>query len=227
MKKDLTEIIFVVDRSGSMDSIRTDMIGGFNAFIKEQKKNKIGLCRVSFFQFDTQPPIPEKVFEAIDLDVVPDLTTKTFVPRSGTPLWDAVAFSIKLVGERFDALPEDEKPEKVLMVTITDGEENSSREWTAEQVKQMIEHQTEKYGWQFAYLGANQDAWHVGGSMGVKSSHSLSYVASPGGTSEMFKSLSKSATKYRAASAEVTRGADYELFDKEDVDAQKKEGLKT
>jgi len=218
MKKGLTEIIFVVDRSGSMESIRTDMIGGFNAFLKEQRKVPTE-CKVSFYQFDTTPPIPEKVYERVNLKEVKDLTLDTFVPRGGTPLLDAVANVIRSTGERLKNTDESERPEKVLVVCITDGEENSSREWNGEQVKQMIEHQEQNYKWEFVYLGANQNAWATGTAFGFKGSSTLGYVASKGGVDNMFKSLADKVTSYRCC-AEVSSVS----FDEADRAAQKDEG---
>lgn len=222
MKKGLTEIVFVVDRSGSMESIRVDMIGGFNAFIKQQKTLPTE-CKVSFYQFDTTHPIVETIYEQKELKSVPDLTLETFVPRGGTPLLDAVATVIRTVGERLAATLEGERPEKVLVVIITDGEENSSHEWSSAQVKQMIEHQEEKYKWEFVYLGANQDAWHVGNTIGVKCSSTLGYVASAGGTKAMFASLSDKTMRYRAAT-NCEKGIQ---FDDEDKDAQVGQGYKS
>lgn len=221
MKKGLTEIIFILDRSGSMESIRLDMIGGFNAFIEEQRKIPTE-CKVSFYQFDTQHPRVETVYEQKVLKEVPLLNTETFVPRGGTPLYEAIATVVKKVGERFANTPENERPEKVLVVIITDGEENSSIGWTAAQIKQMVQHQEEKYKWEFVYLGANQDAWAVGNTMGVKSSSTLAYVASKGGTEALFMSLSAKTAHYRCAD-NVTRGIQ---FDDADKDAQIKEGYK-
>ncbi len=198
MKKGLTEIIFIVDRSGSMSSIRMDMIGGFNSFIKSQQKLATE-CKVSFYQFDTGTPIVEKVYEALELARVPELTELTFVPRGGTPLYDAIAFVVKSVGERLTNTAEENRPERVLVVTITDGEENSSNEWTLVQVKQMIEHQEQKYKWEFVYLGANQDAWAVGQRLGVKASSTLTYTANVAGTAAMWDSLSTKTMAYRAA----------------------------
>jgi hypothetical protein len=114
-----------------MTTVAKDMIGGFNSFIKVQKENNVGECRVSFYQFDT---LYESVFENMEISLVPDLTDKTFVPRGGTALLDAVGRTINTVGAELATLPEEERPEKVLMVIITDGEENSSHEFTAEQV---------------------------------------------------------------------------------------------
>lgn len=220
MSKNLTEIIFIVDRSGSMQSIRQDMIGGFNAFIQKQRELPTD-CKVSFYQFDTEGPKVEVVYEERNLNEVPVLTTETFVPRGGTPLLDAVAIVVKRVQARIDKTPEDARPQKVLVVVITDGEENSSTEWNGPQVKQIIEHQEEAYKWEFVYLGANQNAWAVGGNLGFKASSTLGYVASATGTTSMWNSLSDKTVKYRC-SEDVTRGVE---FDDADKSAQVKEGL--
>lgn len=221
MKKGLTEIVFIVDRSGSMESIRVDMIGGFNSFIKEQLKVPTE-CKVSFYQFDTGVPLVETIYEQKLLNDVPSLTMETFVPRGGTPLYDAVATVVKKVGERLASMPEDQRPERVLVVVITDGEENSSVEWNSDQVKQMIEHQEKTYKWEFVYLGANQDAWAVGQGLGVKGSSVLGYVATSAGAAGMWDSLSNKTAKYRmAACADDGIG-----FDEEDKKAQIDQGYK-
>ena len=208
MKKNLTYIIFVVDRSGSMSSIKKDMIGGFNAFIAEQKKIK-GDCKVFFYQFDTDY---DTVYEGIDLNHVKDLDDNTYQPRGGTALYPSFGKTIEDIGKKLTTMSEDEKPERILFVTITDGEHNSSiskvngetvnyetfHEFTSKEVKSMVEHQTQIYKWDFAYIGANQDAWAVGSSMGV--CNNLNYVASAKGTRAMFDSLSKSTSVYRASS---------------------------
>lgn len=224
MKKDLTEIIFIVDRSGSMASIRKDMIGGFNTFLKEQKKLPTE-CKVSFYQFDSnyrQTNCLETIYEQRLLGDVPELTEETFVPRGGTPLYDAVAKAIRRTEERLANLAGGDRPEKVLIVCITDGEENESREWKAEQVKQMIENKEEKFKWEFVYLGANQDAWAVSNAMGVKASSTLGYIASPGGTDSMWKSLSDKTMKYRSA-VDVSKGVS---FDGNDLADQVSQGYK-
>jgi len=196
-----------VDRSGSMQSIKKDMIGGFNAFLKEQKQVK-GDCKVFFYQFDTEY---DTVYEGIDLNHVKDLDESTYVPRGGTALYPALGKTIEDIGKKLADLPETERPERVLFVTITDGEHNSSidkingeiiksnfHQFNAKQVKNMTQHQEEVYSWDFAYIGANQDAWAVGASMGC--SNNLNYVATAAGTNMMWNKLSDSATKYRSAS---------------------------
>jgi len=212
MKKNLTYIIFVVDRSGSMESIRKDMIGGFNSFIKKQRKIK-GDCKVFFYQFDTEY---ESVYEGIDLNAVQQLTTETYVPRGGTALYPSLGKTIEDIGKRLSTMPEDERPERVLFVTITDGQHNSNisqingvqidwktfYQFTCDQVKNMVEHQTQVYNWDFAYIGANQDAWAVGGSMGV--ANNLNYVASAAGTKAMWANLSDSTATYRGSDKKMS-----------------------
>lgn len=199
MKSGLTYIIFVIDRSGSMASIKKDMIGGFNAFIKAQKASKAGDCRVFAYQFDTSY---DTIFENADVQTVADLTDETYQPRGGTALYDSLGLTIDNIGTRLSALPENQRPEKVLVVTITDGEDNSrltgGKAYSSEKVKEMVKHQTNNYNWQFAYIGANQDAWAVGGSMGV--ANNLNYVADSAGTAYAFDNLARSATMYRASS---------------------------
>jgi len=202
MKKNLTYLVFVVDRSGSMGIIAKDMIGGYNNFIKSQRDAKIGECKVFFYQFDTAY---DAVYENVDLDNVAELTDKTYVPRGGTALYCSLGKTITELGIRLSNLPEDQRPEKVLVVTITDGEDNSiiiSAEdfYTLDKVKEMIKHQTEVYNWDFTYIGANQDAWQVGSGMGLAGNTTLDYAATTRGTAVMFDKLSKSTLSYRACS---------------------------
>ena len=204
MKQGLLEIIFVIDRSGSMDKIKKNMIGGFNSFIAEQKSVKVGEVKVSAYQFDTPQQggtteaFPQPIFEFIDLDLVPDLTEANYTPRGGTALNDAFAMTIKNVGARLANTPEELRPEKVMVITITDGEENSSHEYTGAQVKEMIEEQTKTYNWSFTYMGANQDAWSVGSSYGVAGSSTLTFGTSSLAMSASYSSLSANMINYRS-----------------------------
>jgi len=200
MKSGLTYIILVIDRSGSMTSIYSDIIGGFNAFIKAQKDANIGECRVFAYQFDTEY---ETIFENLDINKVPDLTEKTYQPRGGTALYDSLGKTIVDIGTKLASLPESERPEKVLVVTITDGEDNSKltnfkdASYSSVKIAEMVKHQTEVYRWDFAYIGANQDTWAVGTSMGV--TNNLGYVADSAGTAYAFDTLTKSTLSYRSA----------------------------
>jgi len=215
MKKDYTKIVFVVDRSGSMGSIANDVIGGYNKFISDQKALKHGTCDVSFYQFDT---LYEAVYENTPIDFVKDLDNKTFVPRGGTALLDAVGTTIKNVGNHLAKLQESERPEKVLVVIITDGEENSSHTYTWDQVKKSVEHQNKVYNWQFTYIGANQDAWSVGANLGIARGASLTYAANSKGSADMFASLSANTATYRSfANASFA-------YNQKDIDAQKDAG---
>jgi hypothetical protein len=174
MKKGLTKIVFVIDRSGSMVTVASDMIGGFNMFIKTQKANNVGECRVSFNQFDD---VYEEVYKNLEIKDVPDLTNKTFVPRNSTALYDGIGRTINNVGDELSKMAEDDRPEKVLVVILTDGQENASREFNCSKVKDMIKHQTDVYKWEFVYIGANQDSWDVGQSMGIGGSNTINYVS--------------------------------------------------
>lgn len=203
MKKELTYIIFVIDRSGSMSSIKADMIGGFNSFIKAQRDANIGDCRVFAYQFDTEY---STIYENLDLTKVPDLTDKSYQPRGGTALYNSLGKTIVDIGAKLAALPESERPKKVLVVSITDGEDNSQLDnfkdtwqYNNTKVKEMVVHQATVYKWDFAYIGANQDAWAVGGSMGV--ANNLNYVADSHGTAAAFSNLTKSTLSYRSAPA--------------------------
>lgn len=219
MKKDYTKIVFVVDRSGSMSSIVNDVIGGYNRFIADQKALKHGTCDVSLYQFDT---LYQTVYENTPIDFVKDLDNKTFVPRGATALLDAVGTTIKNVGSQLAKLQESERPEKVLVVIITDGEENSSRTYTWDQIKKDVEHQTNVYKWQFTYIGANQDAWQVGANLGISHEASLTYAANATGTANAFSSLSANAAIYRSSAISSSFA-----YTKSDIDAQKNAGVKT
>jgi hypothetical protein len=203
MKKNLTYLVFVVDRSGSMETIAKDMIGGFNKFIKSQKDANVdGEVKVFFYQFDN---FYEMVYENLDLTVVPELTDKTFVPRGGTALYCSLGKTIVEFGAKLAQMTEDERPEKVLVVTITDGEDNQvlqgdEKVYTSTDVATLVKEQTEKYSWDFAYIGANQNSWEVGSNMGYSKGTTLDYMADSGGTALMFENLSKSATTYRSSS---------------------------
>lgn len=211
MKKGLTHIIFVVDRSGSMKSIANDMIGGYNEFIKKQKETP-GECFVSFYQFDD---IYEKVFERVALKDVVDLDGKTYVPRNMTALYDAMGRTIDGYGQYLANLSEDERPERILLVTITDGQNNASSQYTMKDIQEKVKHQTEKYGWDFVFLGSNIDAWEAGGSLGVVASSTLQFANAAGSVQNAFRSLSDNATSYRASVSKCAY-----TFKKEDLDAQ-------
>jgi hypothetical protein len=182
-----------------MQSVAADMIGGFNQFIKKQKENDVGECRVSFNQFDD---VFENVYSNIEVKNVQDLTDKTFVPRNYTALYDAVGRTIDEVGKELSDLPEGERPEKVWVVILTDGLENASKVYTQSKVRGMITEQQQKYNWDFTYIGANQDTWAVGQGLGISQDNTYSYVSKGKNTTTsnatMWDILGSKAVSYRS-----------------------------
>ncbi len=181
MQNNDTDITVVLDRSGSMSNIRVDMEGGFSEFLKEQKALP-GKCTISLNQFDTQF---ETVYTGLDINDAPELR---IAPRDWTALYDAIGKTINTLGDRLSKMPEASRPGKVIVVIVTDGGENASKEFSSQAVQKMIKHQESKYGWNFIYMGANQDAYGVAASIGVHRSKSSNY--SNDNAKEVFKNFS-------------------------------------
>lgn len=173
-KKADTHITVVIDKSGSMNSIKGDTIGGFNQFLADQKALP-GEATLTLVLFDTGY---EVVTSGRLLPDIEPLTPSTYRPGGGTALLDALGRSINETGAMLAQLPEPERPEKIVFAILTDGEENSSREFSREKVFEMIRHQTEVYKWQFIFLGANQDAIAEAGKIGIPAANALNYAAS-------------------------------------------------
>lgn len=190
--KDETYIAVLLDRSGSMESVKDDTIGGFNQFISEQKLAGDNAL-LTLVQFDTVSV--DVVHESMRIKNVPALTPETYQPRGGTPLLDALGETIHSTGRALEAIPESNRPDKVVFVVITDGQENSSHEHTKTSIKQLIEHQSSKYNWQFVYLGANQDAFDEAGSMGIPMAAAANYVGAA--TADAFAVASTNVGSYR------------------------------
>lgn len=172
--KDATHIAVLLDRSGSMGAVKDETISGFNYFLKEQK----AVGDNAFFtlvQFDSEST--DVVHEARPVRDVPDLNQDTYQPRGSTPLLDALGETINSTGKTLAAIPGANRPDKVVFVVITDGEENASHKFTKTQVKEMIDHQTAKYNWQFVYLGANQDAFAEAGAVGISMANAANFEA--------------------------------------------------
>jgi len=193
MKENLTEIIFILDRSGSMRSLTNDTIGGFNAFVENQKKED-GEATLTTVLFDYEY---ELLHDGVNLKDVNPLTNKEYFARGSTALLDAIGRAINTVGGRLDNTPEDEKPSKVIFVITTDGEENSSKEFRQSQIKEMIEHQTETYNWQFIFLGANIDAVSTAQNFGIQGQFASNYTASGLGTRSVYDGVSNMVSGYR------------------------------
>lgn len=162
MKKDLCELVVILDESGSMGLITNDTIGGFNTFL-ETHQNLPGDANLTLVKFDTKYEI---VHNGVDVRSVKPLDKTTYSPGGGTALLDAVGRAIDELGKRYDVLSEDEKPGKVIFLIITDGEENSSREYKLKQIKEKTTHRQDVDKWEFVFMGANQDAWAEAGKMG-------------------------------------------------------------
>lgn len=176
MKDNRTRIAIILDRSGSMGSVRESTVTGFNEFIKKQREVG-GDVSVKLVQFDNEYDV---VFDKPLADV-PELTQANFVPRGNTALYDAQGKTIVALGEELAAMPESERPSKVIVMTLTDGQENASKEYKLPAIAAMIKEQQEKYGWDFVFLGANQDAILTAKSMNIRPQSSLTYTSNPQG----------------------------------------------
>src|SRR4051812_11154444 len=167
-RSDLTHLYFLLDRSGSMQSIKSDIEGGFAAFVDEQRK-AAGAARATLAQFDD-------VYELVYADrPIADVPPLDLQPRNMTALHDAIGRLITDAGAKLAAMPASERPGTVVVAIMTDGLENASKEWTGPSVKALVEQQTVAYGWTFMYMGADQDAIEVGASLGIAREHAVTY----------------------------------------------------
>lgn len=195
MKENLTEIIFILDRSGSMASLVDDTIGGYNAYITSQQKEP-GEAYLTTVLFDDRYTL---LHDHVNIQEVKPLTNNEYFPAGCTALMDAIGRTINSVGERLSNTPEEERPAHVIFVITTDGYENSSHEFTKEQVKQMIRHQEEKYSWQFIFIGAGIDAYAEAESIGLGGSHAMSVSKSSFGAQSMYSSVTFASSAIRGA----------------------------
>jgi hypothetical protein len=187
-------IAVLLDRSGSMESIKSDTEGGFNSFIADQRKEP-GEARVTLAQFDTE-------YEVVYSDrPIADVGRLELQPRGMTALCDSLGRLITDVGAQLQATPEAERPGKVIVFVMTDGLENSSREWTHEAVSKVIKRQERDYSWEFIFLGANMDAVAVGQQLGFAADRSLTYATTAGGVSSSWASNSRLVGRMRSAPA--------------------------
>ena len=193
MRTDLTDITMVIDRSGSMQSIQSDAEGGINSFI-EQQKQEPGEANVTLVQFDTDY---EFVHSGVPIRQVPAFK---LVPRGSTALLDAVGRAINETGARLAGVDELQRPGLVVFVIVTDGEENSSREFSREQIRTMVEHQQSAYKWQFTFLAANQDAFAAGGAMGIAQDGIAAF--SPGKMRGTYAAAAQKMSRMRKATSE-------------------------
>lgn len=186
MKKGFTEIVFIVDRSGSMSGLEKDTIGGFNSMLKEQAELE-GEARVTTVLFDNQYRL---LHDRIDIRAVAPMTEKDYRVGGGTALLDAIGCTLKKIRAVQKQTAEEYRAEKVLFVIITDGEENSSRKYSAEQIKECIEHQKEKHGWEFVFFGANVDAVMEASKLGIPAGFARGWMANAAGTAVAYDAMS-------------------------------------
>ena len=200
MKKNLTEIVFILDRSGSMAGLEADTIGGFNAMIEKQRKEP-GEAIVSTVLFDNEC---EVIHDRVPLDRVPALTEREYFVRGCTALLDAVGGAIRHIGNVHKYAREEDRPEKTLFVITTDGMENASRRFTYDRLKMMIERQKEKYGWEFLFLGANMDAAREAARFGIGADRAANYHADSEGTNVIYETVSEAITQVRCCAAPLS-----------------------
>ena len=195
MKKGLTEIVFILDRSGSMSGLEGDTIGGYNSMIDKQKKEE-GEVLISTVLFDGET---EVLHDRIPLDKIGPITDREYYVRGSTALLDAVGGAIHHIGNVHKYAREEDVPEKTLFIITTDGMENSSRNYSYDKVKKMIERQKERYHWEFIFIGANIDAVSVAGRFGVDKHHAVTYECDSEGTALNFKVMNKMVSRARSA----------------------------
>ena len=193
MKKNLTELVFILDRSGSMSGLEQDTIGGFNAKIEKQKKEP-GEAYVSTILFDN---VSEVLHDRVRLPDVPKMTDRDYTVRGCTALIDAIGGAIHHIANIHKYARPEDVPEKTLFVITTDGMENASRRYTSDQVKKMIEKEKNKYGWEFLFIGANIDAVETGARFGIGRDRVANYVSDSQGTGILYESVGAAVSQVR------------------------------
>ena len=202
MKKNLTELVFILDRSGSMSGLEGDTIGGFNSMIKKQKQ-EAGEAYVSTVLFDHES---EVIHDRIPLERISPMTEKEYFTRGSTALLDAVGNAIRHVGNIHKYAREEDRPEKTLFVITTDGMENASHTYTYEKVRKMIEEKKEKDGWEFIFLGANIDAAKEAARFGISRECAADYLADSEGIGVLYDTLGEAISHVRNCSAPLGAG---------------------
>ena len=194
MKKNLTELVFILDRSGSMAGLENDTIGGFNSMIAKQRKEP-GEAYVSTILFDNHR---EVIHDRVDIHKIHPMTQEQYYVRGSTALLDAIGNSIRHIANVHKYAREEDRPEKTLFIITTDGMENASHEYSYERVRQMIEHEKEKHGWEFIFLGANIDAAKEAARFGIDESRAANYHADSKGTAVIYEAMSEAVCNVRA-----------------------------
>ena len=199
MKKNLTELVMILDRSGSMGGLESDTIGGYNSMLRRQRETE-GEVLVSTVLFDDRS---EVLYDRVPLKKLPQMTEKEYYVRGCTALLDAIGGAIHHIGNVHKYAREEDRPEKTIFVITTDGMENASREYSYDRVKKMVEHQKEKYGWEFLFLGANIDAIETAGRFGISADRAANYNSDREGTALNYQVLAETVCKMRASAAPI------------------------
>ena len=189
----LTELVFILDRSGSMSGLEGDTVGGFNAMIEKQKRGG-GECLVSTLLFDHEQVV---LHDRIPLSEVAPLTEEDYVTRGSTALFDAVGSAIHHIGTIHKYARPEDVPKHTMFIITTDGMENASQQYSSEQVKRMIERQKEKYGWEFLFIGANIDAVETAKRYGINEDRAVNYNADAEGTGILYESVACAVSNVR------------------------------
>ena len=197
MRKGLTELVFILDKSGSMSGLESDTIGGFNSMLEKQKKES-GECKITTVLFDHNY---ELLHDSIDIRAVSPVTEKEYYVGGTTALIDAIGRTVHKISNVQKNTAKEFQAEKVMFVIITDGAENSSVEYNADAVKAQIEQQKEKDGWEFIFLGANIDAVSTASGLGINPNRAVDYIADGEGTSLNFRAMSAAVSEYRQCEA--------------------------
>lgn len=204
MKKNLTELVFILDKSGSMANLEQDTIGGFNAMIEKQKKIG-GECLVSCVLFDNTQKV---LYDRVPLSEVSPMTDKDYCAGGCTALVDALGLAVKHIGNIHKYAREEDIPEHTIFVITTDGMENASRIYSSEKVKKMVSKKTEKNGWEFLYLAANIDAVETGAAIGIKSGRTANYKCDEMGTGMLYETVCEAVGSMRNGSKISANWAD-------------------
>ena len=185
MKNNITELVFILDRSGSMSGLEADTIGGFNSMIEKQKKEE-GECYVSTVLFDNES---EVIHDRAKLSEIRPMTDRDYYVRGCTALLDAIGDAVKHIGNIHKYARPEDVPEHTMFIITTDGMENASSRYTYKQIKELVKKQQKKYGWEFLFIGANIDAVEVAESVGISRERSANYAADSKGTGVLFESI--------------------------------------
>ncbi|MBO7364210.1 MAG: VWA domain-containing protein [Lachnospiraceae bacterium] len=216
MKKNLTELVMILDRSGSMGGLESDTIGGYNSMLARQAESE-GEVLVSTVLFDDRI---EVLYDRVPLDRMPQMTAKDYYVRGCTALLDAVGRSIHHIRNVHKYAREEDRPEKTIFVITTDGMENASREYTYERLRKMVEEQKREHGWEFLFLGANMDAIRTAGRFGIAPDRATNFNSDHEGTQLNYRVLAKTLCSMRTCDAPI--GAEWKEEIEEDFKSRGK-----